>query len=53
MRLSTRERRSELEAEVGASVANLLVAEAEAAPEALAKSARVIAVARLPANTTA
>jgi SAM-dependent methyltransferase len=49
----THERRSELEAEVGTSVANLLVAEAEAAPEALAKSARVIAVARLPANTTA
>ena len=49
----TRERRSELEAEVGTSVANLLVAEAEAAPEALAKSARVIAVARLRTNTTA
>jgi SAM-dependent methyltransferase len=48
----TRERRSELEAEVGASVAALLVAEAEAAPDAVAKSSRVISVAHLPAART-
>ena len=49
----TRERSSELEAEVGASVASLLVAEATAAPEALAKGGRVVGVARVPANSAA
>ena len=48
----TRERSTELEAEVRSSVARLLVAEAEAAPEALAKSTRIIAVARLPFSHT-
>ena len=43
----TRERSSELETEVGASIARLLVAEAEAAPDALAKSSRIVAIARL------
>jgi SAM-dependent methyltransferase len=48
----TLERRSILEAEVGQSVASLLAAEAEAAPEAIAKSTRVLAVARLPDGST-
>ena len=43
-----RERVTDLEREVGSAVSRLLIEEAEAAPEALPLSTRVIAVARRP-----